>query len=152
MFKVHADVLRMAKTKEKQERIKWFHTRRVFFDNQSPRFAEVLELARQCEHEGRLPPRLAASKWSTWVEARSGRLFPLKQTRQRRADCVLAAMCVADVDLMKECAMRGCALAQVMTQATSRTLSGSRRPQLRGSQLPCSIWPTRCSTAPSRPR
>ncbi len=45
---VHTDVLKMAKTKEKRERIKWFHARHVFFNRSS---AAGLHLARQCEHE-----------------------------------------------------------------------------------------------------
>ncbi len=47
---VHADVLRMAKTKEKRERIKWFHARRYAIGSRST-VAEGLEMARQCEHE-----------------------------------------------------------------------------------------------------
>ncbi len=45
---MHADVLRMAKTKEQREAIKWFHARRVFFNKRS--FSDGLELARQSEH------------------------------------------------------------------------------------------------------
>ncbi len=44
---VHADILRMAKTEEKRERIKWFYARRVFFDR---RLAEGLMRARESNH------------------------------------------------------------------------------------------------------
>ena len=47
-FKVHADVLKMAKTKEQREAIKWFHARRVFFE--SKLFTNGLALARESEH------------------------------------------------------------------------------------------------------
>ncbi len=51
-MKVHADVLRMAKTKEKRERIKWFHARTVFFGEHGVgRADEGLALARECDHE-----------------------------------------------------------------------------------------------------
>ncbi len=50
MWKVHADVLKMAKTEEKRQRIKWFHARGVFFEQWNG-FAEGLELARHCDHE-----------------------------------------------------------------------------------------------------
>ncbi len=45
---VHADILKMAKTKEKREAIKWFHARRVFFRVEN--FHDGLELARQSDH------------------------------------------------------------------------------------------------------
>ncbi len=46
---VHADVLKMAVTKEKRERIKWFHARDVFFGRAD--LSVGLQLARECEHE-----------------------------------------------------------------------------------------------------
>ncbi len=45
---IHSDVLKMAKTKEKQERIKWFYARRVFFDDES--YSGGLALAMLCDH------------------------------------------------------------------------------------------------------
>ncbi len=45
----HADILKLAQTKEKRERIKWFHARQVFFSPWEQ--ARGLELARQCDHE-----------------------------------------------------------------------------------------------------
>ncbi len=51
-MKVHADVLRMAKTEEKRERIKWFYARRVFFDpHQRKSLAAGLTLAKQSQHQ-----------------------------------------------------------------------------------------------------
>ena len=47
MWKVHEDVLKMAKTKEQREAIKWFHSRTVFFNCD---LAEGLVLARESEH------------------------------------------------------------------------------------------------------
>ncbi len=46
-FKEHADVLKMAKSKEKRDAIKWFHARRVFFSDDR---GVGLELARESEH------------------------------------------------------------------------------------------------------
>ncbi len=48
-FRVLADVLRMAKTEEQKDRIKWFHARRVFFELR--RCADGLALAALCRHE-----------------------------------------------------------------------------------------------------
>ncbi len=60
-WSVHADVLRMAKSKEKRERIKWFHARCVFFGLRLPpshtaeqciaAFAAGLTLACKSENE-----------------------------------------------------------------------------------------------------
>ncbi len=47
-FKEHADVLKMAKSKEKREAIKWFYARRVFFIVKNLPLG--LELARESEH------------------------------------------------------------------------------------------------------
>ncbi len=49
MMKKHADVLGMAKTEEKRERVKWFVARSVFFDEPSS-FADGLALAQRCNH------------------------------------------------------------------------------------------------------
>ncbi len=43
-------MLRVAKTEEKRERIKWFHARRLFFGFSSG-ISEGLQLAQQCNHE-----------------------------------------------------------------------------------------------------
>ncbi len=57
MWMAQADVLKLAKTKEQRERIKWFHARRTFFSKQDsfsrdPRwFAEGLALAKLCDHD-----------------------------------------------------------------------------------------------------
>ncbi len=48
---VHADVLRMAKTHEERELIKWFYARNVFFGKYKTSIAEGLPLVKQCEHE-----------------------------------------------------------------------------------------------------
>ncbi len=47
-FAVHADILKMAKTQEKREAIKWFHARGVFFAERE--LTNGLALARQSEH------------------------------------------------------------------------------------------------------
>ncbi len=49
MFSAHADVLKMAKTEERRQRIKWYYARQVFFFDEA--HARGLELAAQCEHE-----------------------------------------------------------------------------------------------------
>ncbi len=53
MWALHADVLKMAKTREKRERIKWFAARSIFFADvqTTSSFAKGLELAKDCEHE-----------------------------------------------------------------------------------------------------
>ncbi len=50
-MEVHADVLKMAETEEKRERIKWFHARRIFFCDQDALLSEGLSLAQQCQHK-----------------------------------------------------------------------------------------------------
>ncbi len=51
-FRVHADVLKMAKAEEQRERIKWFHARRVFImSSAATSLAEGLALAKQSQHE-----------------------------------------------------------------------------------------------------
>ncbi len=49
MWSLHSDVLKMAHTEEKRERIKWIHARHVFFG--LGHFAVGLELAKQCSHD-----------------------------------------------------------------------------------------------------
>ncbi len=49
---VHADILRMAKTKAQRETIKWFHARRVCFDlGGLSSFVAGLSLAQHIQHE-----------------------------------------------------------------------------------------------------
>ncbi len=45
---VHTDILKLCKTREKRELIKWFNARQIFFDSS---FDDGLALARQSEHE-----------------------------------------------------------------------------------------------------
>ncbi len=47
-MEVHADILRMTKTRDKRECIKWFHARRLFFGRSTMR--DGFELARESEH------------------------------------------------------------------------------------------------------
>ncbi len=47
---MHADVLKMAKSKEQREAIKWFHARRVFFEEFESECENGLALARESEH------------------------------------------------------------------------------------------------------
>ncbi len=49
MWMIHADVLKMANTKEKRDAIKWFYARSVFF-GAFRSFADGLALARQSEN------------------------------------------------------------------------------------------------------
>ncbi len=49
-FAVHRDILRMAQSEEKRERIKWFYARTVFFHCSPGSLREGLALARQCQH------------------------------------------------------------------------------------------------------
>ncbi len=50
-MKVHADILKLCKTQEKRERIKWFYARHIFFEYEETSLSDGLALARQCEHE-----------------------------------------------------------------------------------------------------
>ncbi len=70
MWKVHADILKMAKTEEKRQLIKWLYARRVFFDMDE--MQRGLELARQCEHEDArfLVSLFAKQTPRSWREAR----------------------------------------------------------------------------------
>ncbi len=46
-----AEVLKLVKTKEKQERIKWLYARRVFFGFSGTALSDGLDLARGVDHE-----------------------------------------------------------------------------------------------------
>ncbi len=50
-FAVHRDILQMAQSEEKRERIKWFHALHVFFARDENACANGLGLARLCKHE-----------------------------------------------------------------------------------------------------
>ncbi len=47
-MEVHVDILKLAQTKEKRERIKWFHARQTFFEEP---FVQGFALARLCDHD-----------------------------------------------------------------------------------------------------
>ncbi len=51
MINMHADILRMAKTQEQRERIKWYHARTVFFSETTGALADGLALAKRCDND-----------------------------------------------------------------------------------------------------
>ncbi len=105
-MRVHADVLRMARTEEKRERIKWFYARRVFFDR---RPIEGLMLARESNHpDARFLLSLfrdGAPETMTQAE----RMFLGRRDDARC--CCWAALCVLDPhsrnELLRQSAERG---------------------------------------------
>ncbi len=51
-MRVHADILKLAKTREQREAIKWFHARSIFFGRSSKdAVSEGFSLIRQCDHQ-----------------------------------------------------------------------------------------------------
>ncbi len=113
----HADVLKMAKTREKRERIKWFNARQLFFawfyDTTT---ALGLELARECEHED---ARFLVSLFPAGAPTKE-KAMAVFLSRRQDARCVCwAAYCGApDADeLMKQAAIAGNAWAQAFLGA-----------------------------------
>ncbi len=113
-MKVHADILKMAKTKEKRELIKWCHARQVFF--REGRFIEGLELAQQCDH---LDARFLVSLFSSGggepkMRGEAAAVF-LAQGNDGRCLC-WAAECNASIasDLLRRSAESGYAWGQAM--------------------------------------
>ncbi len=108
MWKVHADVLKMAKTEEKRQRIKWFHARRAFFNL---RCAQGLEFARHCDHED---ARLLVSLFPNGAPRTSAEAAAVFLAKQDDARCLLwAAMSGGQprMDLIRRSAQGGCAAA-----------------------------------------
>ncbi len=92
LFKVHEDVLKMAKTKEQRDRIKWFHARRVFFEN--GQHVEGLELARHCEHDD---ARFLVSLFPEGVPTEEDEVAAVFLARPDDARCLCwAAHCAGD--------------------------------------------------------
>ncbi len=109
-MKVHADVLRMAKTEEKRDRIKWYHARRIFFDRCC--FAEGLELAKESNHpDARFLVSLFPDGGPTTEEN-------AKQTFVAHGDdarCICwAAVCGGGSELLQRAAEAGNAWAQFL--------------------------------------
>ncbi len=110
-MKVHADILKMCKTQEKRERIKWFHARRVFFEAFS--LAHGLALARQCEHEDAL---FLASLFSVWAPATKEQAAVVFRSHSDDVRCLCwAALCgVASSELLRRSAQGGYAWGQAI--------------------------------------
>ncbi len=110
-FAVHADILKMAKTKEKREAIKWFHARRFFFEKEN--FRAGLELARQSEHPD---ARLLVSLFPEAPPAKKEEALAVFMARQDdpRCLCWAGALTEGEVgeELFKRSAESGCAWAQ----------------------------------------
>ncbi len=120
--KVHADVLKMAKTEEKRDRIKWFEARRLFFG--CGRFADGLQVARQSKHEdARLLVSLFPDRVSASTDCRDVAAMVLASPSGKDPRCLCwGAMLGADsrTELIREAALVGYAWAQY---AYARTLS-----------------------------
>ncbi len=112
-FEVHADVLRMAKTKEQREAIKWFHARRVFFDSGS--CSDGLELARQSEHPD---ARLLVSLFPGSPPVVREEVYDAFMARQDDPRCLCWAGMFTTLDekqkLYHRSAMGGCAMSQAL--------------------------------------
>ncbi len=111
-LKVHADVLKMAKTEEKRELIKWYHARRVFFGPRKD-FASGLALAGECTHEdARFLVSLFSGATAPKREAEAASVF-LAQQDDARCLC-WAAVCRGKpkIDLLKRSADMGNAWGQ----------------------------------------
>ncbi len=114
LLKVHTDILRMAETEEKRDRIKWFHARRAFFERRMR--IEGLALARQCMHED---ARLLVSIFPDGVaklqhaSTALAKIFLAQSGGDMRCLC-WTACCDGDFfySLMEQSAKGGCAWAQ----------------------------------------
>ncbi len=111
-MKVHADILRMAKTQEQRERIKWFHARSVFFSDVANAFADGLALARHSSHED---ARFLVSLFPNHPPANDEEAVAVFLAHERDARCQYwAAKCSAQPrkQLVRRAAEGGCAWAQ----------------------------------------
>ncbi len=134
-FRVHADVLKMARTEDKRERIKWYHARRVFFELASVGVAddglriqamtprtmnEGLKLARQCKHED---ARFLVSLFPNGSPATEADVAALFLAHGDDARCLCwAAESGAEplFDLFRQAAESGCAFAKAQCGMLSR--------------------------------
>ncbi len=110
-LKVHAEVLKMAKSDAQRERIKWFHARRAFLVQEKGEAG--LELARLCEHDdARFLVSLFAKTSSTF------RKIAFRSSKDVRSLC-WAAICEAEDSeerqaLLRQSAEGGYAWAQAL--------------------------------------
>ncbi len=123
MWEVHADVLKMAKSEEQREAIKWFHARSTFFAHgDEPDVAGGLALARESEHPDArflaslFPENASGVAWQ-WEEASD--VF-LAQGDEPRSLC-WAVSCGAEPreDLLRRSAEGGCAWGAAMYSSCS---------------------------------
>ncbi len=118
---VHGDVLKMAATEEKRERIKWYHARRAFFDQRL--FDHGLALARQSEHEdARLLVSLFPSGPPSTREEAAARFLACQD--DARCLCWASHFCDSEMELLERSAAAGYAWAQALY---GRMLSGRSR-------------------------
>ncbi len=110
-MKVHADILKLAKTTEQRERIKWFHARTVFFRSD---LRHGLELARTSQHQDarRLVSLFPEGPPMSWSQA--GDVFRLQGEDPLclawAAECGLADD--RTTELLRRSAEGGCAWGQ----------------------------------------
>ncbi len=120
MLKVHADVLRLAETREKRESIKWHYARGHYSLLRA--FAEFLALARQCQHEDALF-LLSLLPEGMPETAEAAREVFVKHDEDARCQC-WAALCESDpaeaIALLTKSAERGYAWGQYFLAKTTR--------------------------------
>ncbi len=112
-MRVHEEILRLAQTHEKRERIKWFHARQLFFDAAVSR-ADGLNLARACDQPD---ARYLVSLFPSGLPAKEKDLLAVFLAHQDDARCLCwAARCetVANVELLRRSAEGGYAWAQAI--------------------------------------
>ncbi len=110
--RVQADVLKMAKTKENRELIKWFYARRVFFFGGTVEsLSSGLELARECEHED---ARFLVSLFPEGADLSAAAAFQ-QRSDDARCQCWNALRQEDNRKaLLRQSAENGCAMAQAM--------------------------------------
>ncbi len=87
-MKFQSELLRMARTREKKEHIKWIWARNVFFYRKD--FAEGLAFARQCEHED---ARFLASVFPGDAPASEEEASQVFWTRAATRDATVGSRC-----------------------------------------------------------
>ncbi len=123
MWKAHAELLKMAKTEEKRERIKWFAARSAFFGAKD--FAKGLAMARECQQVD--DARFLVSLFTGGPPASAEEAVGLFLSRRDDARCLCwAARLGAEPsdELMRESAERGYAWGQA---AHARSDDGVQR-------------------------
>ncbi len=113
-MKVHAEILRMARTREKRERIKWIHAQGVFFSRDTFSLECGLMLANQCDHED---ARFFVTLFPNGPPGRPEQAADVFLTRTDDARCLCwaaASGAQPKHNLLHRSAEGGCAWAQAM--------------------------------------